>query len=175
MQIRKARLCDAGEIHALIQPYVAEGTLLPRSLGYICEHIRDFTVIESAGRIIGCGALHFINEDLAEVQSLAVHPAHQGHGLGQWLVHTLLDEARDYQAWKAFALTSSPEFFFRLGFHPTDLTDLPQKLTRDCFGCPKFAGCTLVPVICDVFAGVDANVAASRSRHQTSELVALRA
>ena len=152
-QLRPARLYDAAELHALQQPFVAQGLLLPRSPRYLCENIRDYVVaVASDGRLAGGGALHFLDGDVAEIQSLAVAPRFRGAGLGSRLVAALLAQAREHQAWKVFALTHAPEFFLRLGFTRTIIAELPQKLTRDCLGCPKLAACQQVPVIADVFA-----------------------
>jgi len=153
MTVRKAKLCDAGEIHALMQPQVASGALLPRSLAYVCENIRDFSVIEDAAhRLVASGALHFLDEDVAELQSLVVHPREQNRGLGALLVQRLLRDARRYQAWKVFALTHLPEFFLHNGFTRTAISELPQKFVRDCVNCPKLHDCHQVAVICDVYA-----------------------
>ena len=57
MRTRGAILPDAEQVHALISAYSGDGTLLPRTLAEICENIRDFVVLESGDRIIGCGAL----------------------------------------------------------------------------------------------------------------------
>ena len=75
MRTRKAILPDAQHIHDLISSYSADGTLLPRSLAEICENVRDFVVLEEAGHIIGCGALHLYGTHLAEIRSITVRPA----------------------------------------------------------------------------------------------------
>lgn len=153
MQLRKARLCDAGELHLLMQPFVTQGLLLPRSLRYLCQNIRDFSVVEDGdGRIVAAGALHFLDEDVAEIQSLMVHSGSQGMGLGRRLVLHLLEEAEQNQVWKAFALTHAPEFFYPMGFDKGDLSQLPQKFMSDCLSCPKLNVCHQVAVVCDVFA-----------------------
>lgn len=172
MKVRKARLCDAGEIHALMQPHVQQGLLLPRSVSYLCENIRDFTLIQDAqGRIAACGALHFFDEDLAELQSLAVLPACQGRGLGQKMVAALLREARRHRVWKVFSLTHAPEFFLRQGFAPTDIKQLPRKFMRDCIACPKLRHCHQSAVICDIYAARPARAGETMSvEHPRTEM-----
>ena len=67
VRVRKASLPDAAIIHELISGYSRDGvTLLPRSLGEIYENVRDFTVAEFKGKVIGCGALHLYGPHLAE-------------------------------------------------------------------------------------------------------------
>ena len=74
MRTRKARLPDAPRIHELIGIYSHQTILLPRSLDEICENIHNFTVAVEAGRVVGCGGLHFYGPSLAEVRSIAVDP-----------------------------------------------------------------------------------------------------
>src|ERR1700681_4919168 len=90
---RNAVLPDVEHIHAIIQPYAQKGTLLPRTMAELCENVRDFTVAENDGKIIGCGALHLYGQHLAEIRSIAVDPAAKGLGAGRKLVEALLDEA----------------------------------------------------------------------------------
>lgn len=159
--LRKARLSDAAEIHALMQPFVSQGVLLPRSLGFLCQNIRAFTIIEDEhGRILASGALRFLDEDVAEVQSLAVLAGQQGGGLGRRLVEALLAEAREHQVWQVIALTHNREFFLRLGFQPAERSAFPQKYMMDCLNCPKLRNCHQVAVAFDVFADRPASIAA---------------
>ena len=43
------------------------------------------------GEVVGCGALHVLWEDLAEVRTVAVDPALRGRGVG----HAVLERLRD--------------------------------------------------------------------------------
>src|SRR5581483_6721513 len=70
MHTREALLPDAERIHELIGSYSTDGTLLPRTLAELCENVRDFIVLEEAGRVIGCGALHLYGTHLAEIRSI---------------------------------------------------------------------------------------------------------
>ena len=69
MHTREALLPDAERIHDLIGSYSTDGTLLPRTLAEICENVRDFIVLEEAGQVVGCGALHLYGPHLAEIRS----------------------------------------------------------------------------------------------------------
>ena len=50
MHTREALLPDAERIHELIWSYSPDGTLLPRTFAEICENVRDFIVLEEAGK-----------------------------------------------------------------------------------------------------------------------------
>ena len=70
------------------------------------------------GRVVGCGALHVMWEDLAEVRSVAVVPGYGGRGIGHRIVTRLLDTARELGVRRVFCLTFEVEFFARHGFRP---------------------------------------------------------
>src|SRR5499425_526533 len=116
MLTREALLRDAQQIHDLIASYSGDGTLLPRTLPEICENIRDFVVVESAGRILGCGALHLYGPHLAEVRSIAVRPEEKGNGAGRLLMGALLKQAKLQEVTCVCLFTRIPSFFARLGF-----------------------------------------------------------
>lgn len=139
--IRKARIPDVPEMQKLINSFAVKDAMLPRALNAIYENIRDYFVLESSDRVIGCCALHVTWGDLAEVKSLAVDEPMQGSGYGRRLVEACLAEAREMGVPKVFALTYVPGFFEKLGFHRVDKATLPQKIWSECINCPKFPDC----------------------------------
>src|SRR5581483_3339783 len=72
LTVRKAAMRDIPLILDLINGYAAKGVMLPRTEFELSEAIRDFTVVTSGSRLLGCGALHFYSPSLAEIRSLAV-------------------------------------------------------------------------------------------------------
>ena len=141
--IRKATIKDIKAIHALLQQYGRKGELLPRPLSVLYDHVRDFTVYvdgKDAG-VLGCCALQFCWDDLAEIRSLAVHPEHVGKGIGSKLVEHALSDAKSFGIQKVFALTYRPNFFNRFGFQQIDRSELPIKIWADCIACIKFPDC----------------------------------
>jgi len=132
---------DVTAIQALVNTFADRGDMLPRALNAIYEGIRDFFVAEEDGEVVGCGALHVVWGDLAEIKSLAVAESAQGKGVGSRLVQACLDEARAMGIDRVFALTYRPKFFERAGFSGVDKSTLPQKIWSDCINCPKFPDC----------------------------------
>jgi amino-acid N-acetyltransferase len=148
MRTRKAILPDAPQIHALILYYTESGLLLPRSLPELCENIRDFSVVEDDdGRIIGCGALHLYGTHLAEIRSIAVHPEAYGRRAGSMVIEALLEEAEHQHVRGECLFTRIPDFFAKLGFRMAELTDLPDKIYKDCLKCPKLNACDEVAMV----------------------------
>jgi amino-acid N-acetyltransferase len=141
--IRKATIKDIKAIHALLHQYGREGQLLPRPLSVLYDHVRDFTVYvdNKDGGVLGCCALQFCWDDLAEIRSLAVHPEHVGKGIGSKLVEHALSDAKSFCIQKVFALTYRPSFFNRFGFQQIDRSELPIKIWADCIACIKFPDC----------------------------------
>lgn len=147
MRTRRAILPDAEPIHDLISVYSGDGTLLPRSLAEICENVRDFLVLEDTRCVVGCGALHLYGPHLAEIRSITVAPWAQGKGGGQLLVKALFAEAKKHRVACICLFTRKPEFFARLGFVPAQRDDLPDKVRKDCWVCPRFHSCDEVAMI----------------------------
>lgn len=141
IRTRKATLPDAPSIHSIILGYSHEGTLLPRTLSEICENVRDFTVVEKKGEIIGCGALHLYGPHLAEVRSIAVDKQAQGQGAGSKLIDALLEEACEHRVSQVCLFTRAPQFFGKLGFVEVPHASLPDKIFKDCRSCPLFNKC----------------------------------
>lgn len=147
MHAREAILPDVAAIHAIIVNNSQTGTLLPRSMGELCENIRDFMVVEDESRIVGCGALHLYGPHLTEVRSIAVLPEYQGCGAGRILMDALFREAQRHNITAVCLFTRIPKFFARFGFDVARREDLPDKIYKDCINCPKLHACDEVAMI----------------------------
>lgn len=154
MIIRKAKLSDVKYIYRLILHFSKRGDVIPRPLAELYESVREFFVCEDKDLIVGVAALHIVWEDLAEIRSLVVSEEYQGKGIGVKLVEACLREAKELEIPKVFVLTTSPEFFKKLGFKEIDKQELPQKVWSDCIRCSKFPECDEVPMIKDLLGGL---------------------
>lgn len=141
--IRKATLRDIEAIHRLLHAYSHQGDLVPRSLSDLYGSIRDFSVVEDSetGRVIGCCALQFCWEDLAEIRSLVIDEPWRGKEWASRLVAFCVEEARRHGMAQLFCLTFKPDFFEKFGFHRIDRSELPLKIWADCMHCVKFPDC----------------------------------
>jgi len=139
--IRRATLADAPSILALVNRLAQQQLMLPRSPASVIENIRDFMVADVDGDFVGCGALHVVWSDLAEIRSLAVDPEGQKAGVGRALVQALVDDARELGVPRLFAFTYVPGFFTKMEFSIVQHEHLPHKVFKDCLHCPKFQAC----------------------------------
>ena len=141
--IRKALIGDVPTIYKLLQHFGRKGDLLARPLSKLYDHLRDFWVYEDekTGEIVGCCALQFCWEDLAEVRSLAVAETHSGCGIATALVDRTIQEALVFRISRLFTLTYQPSFFKRFDFQVIDRSELPLKIWSDCILCVNFPNC----------------------------------
>ena len=148
--IRKAASRDVKQIQEVINKYAKQDLLLPRSLNYIYENLRDYFVYEEGHKIHGACALHITWEDLGEVKSLAVDGKKHKRGIGTALLHACMAEARSLGVKKLFVLTYIPEFFRKCGFRKISKDKLPHKIWGECISCVKFPDCNEEPLMLEL-------------------------
>jgi amino-acid N-acetyltransferase len=147
MKTRKASMKDIPAMLALINGYARDGIMLPRNEFELSEGVRDFTVLEKDGAILGCAALHFYGPTVAEVRSLAVLPEMKGTGAGRMLMDAIDAEAHQFDLDIVFAFTYVPGFFEKMGYREARREELPLKAWKDCLRCPKFQACDEYAVV----------------------------
>lgn len=118
--MRRARTPDVRVIRDLVEPMATSGRIVAKDAVTYYEAVHEFRVVEVDGVVVGCGAVHVMWEDLAEVRTVAVQPAYMGHGLGSALLTALLDDARGLGVSRVFCLTFETGFFRRHGFQPIE-------------------------------------------------------
>ncbi len=144
---RQAKFSDVENLHRLLNDYAKEGLMLPRSRNSIYENLRDFVVAVENNRLLGCGALHFVWDKLAEVRSLAIDPSLKRQGIGRQIVKMLEQEGMERGVTMFFTLTYQPGFFAKCDYIETDKRVLPQKVWKECVHCPKYPNCDEVALV----------------------------
>lgn len=123
--VRRARTPDVAMIKHLVDAYAGR-VLLAKEIVTLYESVPEFLVAELDGpegrRVVGCGALHVLWEDLGEIRTVAVEPRVLGRGVGHALVDALIDGARELGLQRLFVLTFERQFFGRHGFAEIDGT-----------------------------------------------------
>lgn len=118
IRTRRARTADVPVIRALLDGYAAKRILLSKETVTLYEDIQEFWVAETIDdpRVVGCGALHVMWEDLAEVRTLATDPEWRGCGVGRAVLGRLLEVAVELGVERVFCLTFEVGFFAQHGF-----------------------------------------------------------
>ncbi|GAA1943707.1 amino-acid N-acetyltransferase [Amycolatopsis minnesotensis] len=125
--VRRARIADVRKIKALVDSDAGR-VLLEKELVTLYENVQEFWVAEQDGEVLGCGALHVLWEDIAEVRTIAVAKRARGQGIGHALVGQLLDLAVELGLRRVFVLTFETSFFERHGFAEIDGTPVTQEV-----------------------------------------------
>jgi amino-acid N-acetyltransferase len=152
--IRKARMGDVRQMHALLNHFAESRELLPRSLSEIYENLQQFFVVTKGDEIVGTCALYITWDDLAEVKALAVAREYQGKGLGKWLLTTIIEEAKKIGVKTLFTLTIRENLFKKFGFKHVKKSGLPHKVWTECVRCPYFPdSCIETSLVLDLSKG----------------------
>jgi amino-acid N-acetyltransferase len=114
--VRPARPADVVGVRALTAPYVDCRFIVAKPPVAYYESVQEFVVAVVGERVVGCGALHVMWADLAEVRTLAVLPEYRGAGIGHLILEALVARARDLRLERVFCLTFEADFFRRHGF-----------------------------------------------------------
>ncbi|CAN5126897.1 amino-acid N-acetyltransferase [soil metagenome] len=132
LRIRPALPADVRVIRELVQPYAEERILLAKEwVGYY-EAVQEFLVADAgtddAPDVIGCGALHVMWQDLAEIRTLAVDRTQRRHGVGHALLEALVARARELGLHRVFCLTFEVDFFRAHEFEPIEGTPVSLEV-----------------------------------------------
>jgi amino-acid N-acetyltransferase len=155
--IRPARTSDVPVIRKLIDANVESGRLLSKATVTLYEDIQEFCVAELAGNselaenselagnselvgnsvlaensvLAGCGAVHVLWEDLAEIRTVAVRDDCRGLGIGHGIVDELIERSRELGVQRVFVLTFAVDFFASHGFKPINGTPVAAEVYRE--------------------------------------------
>jgi amino-acid N-acetyltransferase len=116
MEIRSAKTSDIKGIRKLIDTYAIGGRLLTKETVTLYESVQEFTVAIEDNEVVGCGALHVLWEDLAEVRTVAVLERLRGKGVGHQIMQAIEERAGAIGVKRIFCLTFETQFFGRHGF-----------------------------------------------------------
>jgi len=126
--IRPAKTKDVKSIRNLVDSYAAPGQMLSKETVTLYESVQEFIVAEDNGVLVGCGALHILWEDLAEVRTVAVKENLHKQGIGHQILEAIIQRAREVGVEKIFCLTFQTEFFGRHGFEVIEGTPVDQAV-----------------------------------------------
>lgn len=134
IEVRAAKTSDIKGIRKLIDLYAPQRRILSKETVTLYESVQEFVVAIDGEEVVGCGALHVLWEDVAEVRTVAVTEELRGKGVGHQILEKLIERAKIIGVKKLFCLTFETEFFGRHGFEemqgaPVE-PDVYQQLLR---------------------------------------------
>lgn len=142
ISLRPATVDDVPAIETLVQPLALEGILLAKERVIYYESIQEFLIAErilddGTTEVLGCGALHVMWRNIAEIRTLAASSEARGTGVGYQLVTALIGRARTLRVKQVFCLTFEVEFFKRQGFRVMeDQTQLDPEIYMELLRSP---------------------------------------
>ena len=128
IEVRPARTSDIKAIHKLIGDFASGGRMLQKETVTLYESVQGFMVAVEDGQVVGCGALHVLWEDLAEVRSVAITENLRGNGIGNQILERIIDRARVLGLSRIFCLTFETKFFGRHGFEEIQGTPVEPEV-----------------------------------------------
>lgn len=143
LALRKPTTRDVPQMQALIAPHVESEALLPRTRLDLVRGLRDYTLAERNGALIGLASVSLVDLHLAEVGAVVCQTTSD---LGP-LLDAVMAEARAMGVERVFVLAPDPAPYLEHGFVPTTLEHLPQKRDRQCLRCPRLPRCRQVPLM----------------------------
>ena len=129
--IRPARTSDVKAIRKLVDSYAAPGKMLTKETVTLYESVQEFTVAEIDGKVVGCGALHVLWDDLAEVRTVAVEKSFHKQGIGHQILQRIIERAREVGVARIFCLTFQTEFFGSHGFVEIEGTPVAPDVYKE--------------------------------------------
>jgi N-acetylglutamate synthase-like GNAT family acetyltransferase len=119
LEVRATTADDFPAIEAFIEPFVAEGRILPRTTDELRELLQHGFLAEQGEELVGFAALEIYSSKMGEIRSLAVVDSVRGRGVGRALVEACLQRAKERRVFEVMAVTSEDAFFQRCGFDYT--------------------------------------------------------
>lgn len=129
--IRPATTADIKVIRHIIDVNKASRRMLEKETVTLYETVQEFVVAEENGEVVGCGALHVLWEDLAEVRTVGVEDKVRGHGVGHKILEELINRARKIGVKRIFCLTFETEFFGKHGFKEIQGTPVSHEVYNE--------------------------------------------
>lgn len=114
--VRSSQAADLASIQALLQPFVHNQLLLPRSNDQLSRLLESGFVAASQDLPIGFAAVEIYSAKLAEVQCLAVAEQWQSKGVGRALIEACVEFAAQQQVLELMAISAEEDFLRSCGF-----------------------------------------------------------
>ena len=129
--VRPATTADIKIIRHIIDINKASRRMLEKETVTLYETVQEFVVAEVENKVVGCGALHVLWEDLAEVRTVGVDEDVRGKGVGHKILEELISRAKKVGVKRIFCLTFETEFFGSHGFKEIEGTPVSPDVYNE--------------------------------------------
>lgn len=127
-KIRPMEQTDIPSVLGIMKPFIDSGKLLPRTENSLFQQLGDFIVYEYDGGVRACSALHFYDDNQAEIAAVAVDDNFAHMGIGPKMIKYLIEKANNAGAKDIFILTTQAiDWFLKLGFVESTVDSLPEE------------------------------------------------
>lgn len=140
LALRKPTVTDIAAMQAMMEPHILTESLLPRTRLSIVKGLRDYTLAEAEGHLVGLASISLVDVHLAEIGAVVCEEPE----LLDELMTAVLDEARKMGVQRVFILARDPAPYEAIGFCRTEIEMLPEKRDRQCLRCPRLPRCRQV-------------------------------
>ena len=126
--IKKATKKHVTDIFQLIQLYVEQGILLPRTLQEITEALSSYYIYTIDEQIYASCSFTCFDNEHGHIEALVVNPIYKSQNIGNQMVDYLLLQAQKNGIKYVSAMTTqSSDFFLKIGFKKGNIDDLPKQ------------------------------------------------
>ncbi len=126
--IRNMTSNDINAVLNVMQPFIDEGILLPRTKASLSKDYVYYVVYELDGAIRACASLIPYSDGQMEIAGIAVDKSCSHIGIGPKMISYLLDKAKKFNAKNVFLLTTrTSDWFENLGFKETSLDNISEQ------------------------------------------------
>ena len=129
--VRPATTADIKTIRHIIDINKASRRMLEKETVTLYETVQEFVVAEVNNKVVGCGALHVLWEDLAEVRTVGVDEDVRGKGVGHKILEELISRAKKVGVKRIFCLTFETQFFASHGFEEIEGTPVSPDVYNE--------------------------------------------
>lgn len=127
-KFRPMEQTDIPSVLSIMQPFIEEGKLLPRTEQQLSDNLQDYIVYEIDGGVHACSSLHIYNDNQAEIAAVAVETNYAHMGIGPKLIETLISQAQNANVSSIFIMTTqTADWFEQLGFVEDEINSLPKE------------------------------------------------
>ena len=131
VNVRPATTADIKTIRHIIDINKASRRMLEKETVTLYETVQEFVVAEVENKVVGCGALHVLWEDLAEVRTVGVDEDVRGKGVGHKILEELISRAKKVGVKRIFCLTFETQFFASHGFEEIEGTPVSPDVYNE--------------------------------------------